>query len=275
LDNIVVPVGPNNRFVPDPANRSQTTNFLPGRSRYFPIYAFSVNFAASGSAKWQLNGYEVVANAQSVECIVDWIRFQMIVDSATAPTATQVDALVTEGATQMGIDAERIDTQLNAAGLGKYQIIFNVTTGEAGSISPVVAVTELFGDNEKFTPWIDRAIAVGLAPSLAEPMATGNELEGAAGGPSAPAAPTAPTAPAAPAAPTAPTAPSTPSTEPSAPAEPSEPSAPSTSPTAPTTPTVQPTSQNNPTSAAPGESDAVLFCLTIALTTIVLFFFIC
>jgi hypothetical protein len=80
----------------------------------------------------------------------------------------------------MGTNLDQITTSVNGVGLGKYQIVFNVTgpaDGEDG-VSPVQGVTILFGDNVKFSAFVDRAILLGLAPSLVEPLPTGKEVEG-------------------------------------------------------------------------------------------------
>jgi hypothetical protein len=270
LDNIVVPVGANNQFVPNPINRSQTTNFLPGRSRYFPNYAFSVTFVNSATINWRLNGYEVEASSESAQCNTEWIRFQMIVDGQLSPTESQVDTLAIEAATQMAIEPAQIETDVNAAGLGKWQIIFNVSQLEDGSgVSPVFAVSELFGDNEKFTALIDRAIAIGLAPSNAEPLPTGLELEGTpVGGPESPSteepqivAPgtTPSTSPGSPPS-SNPTAPDTPSGTPSS--TPS--STPSDSPTS-------PTDASTPSNSGFTLRDTVTFALVAAITLFFIF----
>lgn len=257
LDNIVVPVGANNRFSPDPPNRSQTTTFLPGRSRYFPVYAFSVTFGASSTIKWQLNGYEVTANADSALCNTDWLRFNMIIDSQTAPSASQVAATASEAATQMGIAESRIDTSVKAAGLGKFQIIYNVSSSDdVDDVSTVLAVSSLFGDNTKFSAFVDRAIAVGLAPSATEPMPTGNEVQGEPISAPAPFTPTAPTTPT-----TTPTPTPTPSTTPV-----TVPVTPTATPVTPVGP--EPTAQS-PNSSAASSYDMALFALVVSLALIV------
>lgn len=48
---IIIPVGANNKFSPNPQNRNQTTNFQPGRIRF----AFEVLFNGSNLV-WTLKG---------------------------------------------------------------------------------------------------------------------------------------------------------------------------------------------------------------------------
>lgn len=161
--------------------RSQTTEFLAGRSRYFPIYAFAVTFASTSSATWQLNGYQVSANSSSALCITSYECFVMTVASQTTPTAARVSAAVTAAATAMDVDASRILTTTASAGLGYYEIIFNVTsTDDTGNdaTTPVLAMNNLFGDNVRFSTFIDAVVAAGLNPTSTEPMASGLEVEG-------------------------------------------------------------------------------------------------
>jgi len=259
LDSVNVPVGNNNRFVPDPMNRSQTTNFTSGRSRYFPVYAFSVTMAAGAQASWQLNGYGVTADMDSAHCQLEYAAFEMILDGQTGPTPADVAALQNSAAEQMGIDPARVLTSLTMPGLGKFRILFNVTRDEAdpNDMPPVLAVSLFFGDNIKFAAFVDAAVARALAPSSVNTVASGNEVEGS-------------------------TISATPSSTPPTPSAPSsvpptaEPDSPDFVPTDPnTTPSATPSDltpvgNHDPSSNSPSLSpDITIVCLTAALVAMV------
>ena len=182
----------------------------------------------------------------------------MIVDGQTQPTTSQLAALTTEGATQMGCLESQMLTSVVSAGLAKWQIVWNVTQSNAtGNVSPVTAVSLLFGDNTKFTAFVDKAIALGLVPSLTEPMATGQELEGVPIGTTPPTAPSSPTTPSAPATPTL------------SPISPPSTTTPSSTPThAPVA--TPPTGQLGPTSAAPGREEKLVMALIAVFTVVVI-----
>jgi PKD repeat protein len=64
---VAIPVGRNNRFVPDPANRGQPTLFLPGRTPAYPNAAFSADFDDIFLV-WLLNGRTATASIFSRRC---------------------------------------------------------------------------------------------------------------------------------------------------------------------------------------------------------------
>lgn len=57
---VAIPVGPENTFSPEPANRGQPTVFKPGVSTPYPKSAFAVVFPG-GKLTWSLNGHTVTA----------------------------------------------------------------------------------------------------------------------------------------------------------------------------------------------------------------------
>ena len=52
FDPVTIPPGPNNRFEVEPADRGQTTTFLPGHHRFQCIMAFDRGF--TGGVQWTL-----------------------------------------------------------------------------------------------------------------------------------------------------------------------------------------------------------------------------
>ncbi len=61
---ITIPVGSDNRIIPDPPNRNQPTLFFPG---YFEK-AFRVTFSASSAVFLSFNGFAIPANSNSAAC---------------------------------------------------------------------------------------------------------------------------------------------------------------------------------------------------------------
>lgn len=182
------------------------------------MFAFQVQFDATSSATWQLNGYEVVANSTSALCETEWIRFELTVTGQTAPTDAEVAAVVAAAAAQMNVATTQIVATVQGAGLGTWEIVMNVTQPATPNpnlfATPYVAIKTLFGDNVKFSAFINATIAAGLVPSDANTMPTGKELEGwpiPGTTPSAPSAPSNSTPSTIPTSPDAPTSPTTPS----------------------------------------------------------------
>ncbi|GAB4443431.1 MAG: hypothetical protein OHK0015_43420 [Chloroflexi bacterium OHK40] len=64
---VVIEVGEQNNFSPEPANRGQPTTFPVGRSSYYPNAAFSVSFDGSRLV-WSLNGSTATASRNSQSC---------------------------------------------------------------------------------------------------------------------------------------------------------------------------------------------------------------
>lgn len=76
---VVIPIGVDNKFTPGPDGKGQPTNFLPGRTDYFPNAAFTVVFDGSNLV-WTLKGPDGVtrtatANASSAPC-AEHVYFQ-------------------------------------------------------------------------------------------------------------------------------------------------------------------------------------------------------
>ncbi|MFP4438636.1 MAG: choice-of-anchor A family protein, partial [Chloroflexaceae bacterium] len=65
---ISIPVGPGNRFSPDPQDRGQPTMFEPGRTPYWPDTAFNMVFDADETLVWTLNGKTATASKNGVPC---------------------------------------------------------------------------------------------------------------------------------------------------------------------------------------------------------------
>ncbi len=66
-ETVAIPVGPNNRFRPAPADRGQPTVFQPGRSPLWPDSAFAVRFDGN-ELTWRLGNAEVSASSSSPRC---------------------------------------------------------------------------------------------------------------------------------------------------------------------------------------------------------------
>jgi hypothetical protein len=66
-ETVTIPVGPNNRFRPAPADRGQPTVFQPGRSPLWPESAFAVRFDGN-ELTWRLGDAEVSASSSSPRC---------------------------------------------------------------------------------------------------------------------------------------------------------------------------------------------------------------
>ncbi|MDW8390131.1 MAG: DUF5667 domain-containing protein [Oscillochloridaceae bacterium] len=64
---VVVPVGPDNRFSPDPIDRGQPTVFPPGQPEVYPRFTFSVEWDGT-TLVWLLNGRTAVASSASPRC---------------------------------------------------------------------------------------------------------------------------------------------------------------------------------------------------------------
>ncbi|MCX7790270.1 MAG: hypothetical protein N2378_06490 [Chloroflexaceae bacterium] len=64
---VVVPVGPDNRFSPDPIDRGQPTVFPPGQPEVYPKFTFSIEWDGSVLV-WLLNGRTAVASSASPPC---------------------------------------------------------------------------------------------------------------------------------------------------------------------------------------------------------------
>jgi hypothetical protein len=64
---VTIPIGPENRFSPDPQDRGQPTAFGPGRTPYWPDAAFGVLFDGSDLV-WTLNGRTSTASSASSPC---------------------------------------------------------------------------------------------------------------------------------------------------------------------------------------------------------------
>jgi hypothetical protein len=65
-----IPIGPLNRFAPDPIDRGQLTVFLPGRSQAQPFTAFRVVFNGTPLV-WTLSGRTATASADSTVCATE------------------------------------------------------------------------------------------------------------------------------------------------------------------------------------------------------------
>jgi hypothetical protein len=61
---VAIPVGQDNFFMPDPADRGQPTTFEPGEFHR----VFAVEFVANGGATWVLSGVQAPANAALPSC---------------------------------------------------------------------------------------------------------------------------------------------------------------------------------------------------------------
>lgn len=176
----------------------------------------------------------------------------MTVASQMAPSAAQAAAVAASAATAMNVDASRVATAIHSAGLGYFEIVFNVTSvDDEDATTPVLAISNLFGDNARFATFIETAVTAGLTPTSTEPMASGLEVEGTLI-PSTP--------------PTAPTSPATPSSAPSG-------STPSTTPGSTTpsgstpsaTPSAAPRAANTPAGDASTKNVASAIFLSAAL----------
>ncbi len=64
---VVLPVGPDNRFSPDPIDRGQPTVFPPAQPEVYPRFTFSVEWDGS-ILVWFLNGRTAVASSASPRC---------------------------------------------------------------------------------------------------------------------------------------------------------------------------------------------------------------
>lgn len=61
-ENVIIPVGNDNKFTPSPIDRGQTTDFLPGRQ----YGVFGVNFQPSSSnLVWRLKGPDNIARTST------------------------------------------------------------------------------------------------------------------------------------------------------------------------------------------------------------------
>ena len=193
----------------------------------------------------------------------------MIVTAQTAPSTAQLLQVASSAATAMDVDVTRVLVSVVPAGLGNFPIVFNVTSAEdpeAEPTTPVLAITNLFGDNTRFAAFIDSAIASGLKPSSTEPMPSGLEIEGSIISGTTPRAPTSPAAPSSPS-----SAPTTPSSSPTPVAAPE--SAPSPlSPLEPSTPGA-PRSANVPSGAAADVLRGVTYMFFMALLVSVMISF--
>lgn len=120
----------------------------------------------------------------------------MTVSAQMAPSAAQAAAVAASAATAMNVDASRVATSIHSAGLGYYEIIFNVTSSDDETdTTPVLAISNLFGDNTRFSTFIETAVTAGLTPTSTEPMASGLEVEGTLIPVTTPTKPTSPTTP--------------------------------------------------------------------------------
>jgi hypothetical protein len=81
---LVVPVGTDNRFTPNPEDRGQPTQFIPG------TVLDAVTVASTGQpVTWVLNTNSVTANRNSVDCAV--ITATPTATDTATPTATSTD----------------------------------------------------------------------------------------------------------------------------------------------------------------------------------------
>lgn len=65
---LVLPIGRDNRFYPEPADRGQPTVFPPGLSGRYPQSAFSVEWDGTTLLVWALDGKTATASTSSPSC---------------------------------------------------------------------------------------------------------------------------------------------------------------------------------------------------------------
>jgi hypothetical protein len=65
---VEIPIGDENKFLPDPVDRGQPTKFEPGRSPLYPNASFQVVFGGE-SITWSLDGVSVTASGTSNHCV--------------------------------------------------------------------------------------------------------------------------------------------------------------------------------------------------------------
>ncbi len=101
---VEIPVGPNNRFNPDPQDRGQPTAFEAGRSAFFPDSAVQIPFDGN-TLVWSLAGRTATASANSNPCGFhilfdkEWVIGENPTDAPSVPEGFQITASGSFGST--------------------------------------------------------------------------------------------------------------------------------------------------------------------------------
>lgn len=153
LDTINITIGDDNKFIPNPIDRSQTEVFSSMRSRHFPLSAFYVP-VLYGSVTWQVNGYEVSATKDDNVCITDWAAFSITLQQPTPPSQLVLDTIKDITIDTTEIDEEQLDITVEKLAETLHKVVINITKTE-NSVSPISAMINLFGNSERFTEYTD------------------------------------------------------------------------------------------------------------------------
>jgi Putative Ig domain len=86
---VTIPIGSDNRFIPDPPSRNQPTLFLPG---YFEK-AFRVTFPSSGQLFWSFNGFAIPVGSSSPACPVSYPGPALPPGTISVPYSQQLSAI--------------------------------------------------------------------------------------------------------------------------------------------------------------------------------------
>jgi hypothetical protein len=130
-----VPVGPLNTFS-GVSNRGQTSNFLTGRSSYWPTTAFTAQFSA-GTFSWRLTNFNLTfaTTDQSLACPTN-VTLRVQIRTSITITQEELSLISNNIATQLGLDPTQVTMRLVSGTKKRQSADISQLEVEISTVSP-------------------------------------------------------------------------------------------------------------------------------------------